>query len=231
MGVGGHMRIFGAIAVVGGVLAAAAMPGIASAHHQPPVNYVSTAASTAPTVNGVLGAGEWDDAPSSFLLFGEISGSVRFKHDSQYLYVALTVADGVVGTKSIGMYFDDDHDGVKDPGEDAILSFVGPGDTGSDFYWSSTGDIGGASHYADGSNAPGTTPPGNGTNDVIAGGTEVGGQVTFELRHPLCSTDDVHDVCLRPGDTAGVHFQYQSGGPFWGATRGHRALTPATGPI
>jgi len=230
MGVGGNMRILSASAVLVGMLAAAALPGIASAHRQPPVNYVSTAVSTAPTVNGVLGAGEWDDAPSSFLLFGEISGFVRFKHDSQYLYVAVTVADGVVGTKSIGMYFDDDHDGLKDPGEDAILSFVGAGNTGSDFYWSSTGDIGGASHYGDGSNAPGTTPPGNGTNDVIAGGTEVGGQVTFELRHPLCSTDDVHDVCLRPGDTAGVHFQYQSGGPFWGA-RGHRALTPATGPI
>ncbi len=40
--------------------------------------------------------------------------------------------------------------------------------------------------------------------------------MTFELRHPLCSTDDVHDVCLFPGNTYGVHFQYQTGGPFYG---------------
>ena len=114
------------------------------------------------------------------------------------------------------MYFDDDHDGLKDPGEDTILSFVGPGDTGSDFYWSSAG-TGGASHYNDLPGSGGSNPPSGGTNDVIAGGTEVGGQVTFELRHSLCSTDDVHDVCLTPGNTVGVHFQYQSGLAFWGA--------------
>ena len=100
MGVRRNMRILSAIAVLVGMLAAAALPGVARAHREPPINYVGTAVSTAPTVDGVLASGEWDDVPSSFLLFGEISGFVRFKHDSQYLYVAVTVADGVVGTKS-----------------------------------------------------------------------------------------------------------------------------------
>ncbi len=130
MGSRRNLRILSAIAVLFGMLAAVALPGVAQAHRQPPIAFHATAVTTAPTVDGVLGEGEWDDAPSSFVLFGELSGSVRFKNDAQYLYVALTVADSGIGAKSIGMYFDDDHDGLKDPGEDAILSFVGPGDTG-----------------------------------------------------------------------------------------------------
>jgi WD40 repeat protein len=224
MGVGLNRKLVGAIALVACGLVAAGVPGSARAHRQPPVLYQGTVAATAPTIDGTLGDGEWAGAPSSFLLFGELSGSVRFRHDSEYLYVALTVADGAVGAKSIGVYFDDDHDGVKDPGEDVMLAFVGPGNTGSDFYYSAAGS-GGAAHYNDVGNSGGTDPAAGGTNDVIGAGTEVGGQVTFELRHSLCSTDDVHDICLEPGDTTGVHFQYQSGGPFWGAP-GASSMSP-----
>src|SRR5918999_212321 len=128
MGVALNRKILNALALVSCGLVAAALPGTGSAHRQPPVIFQSAAVSSAPTVDGVLGAGEWDDTTSSFLLFGELSGSARFKHDSQYVYVAVTVADGGLGAKSIGMYFDDDHDGLKDPGEDAKLAFVGAGD-------------------------------------------------------------------------------------------------------
>ncbi len=96
---------------------------------------------------------------------------------------------------------------------------VGDGDTGGDFYYSPTGDIGGAGHYGDTSNAPGTTPPGTGTSDILAGGTEFSGQVTFELRHPLCSTDDTHDFCLADDQTAGVLFEYQADGRVLGLPR------------
>ena len=64
---------FGAIAVVVGVLAAAAMPGVAPAHHEPPVNYVSTAADGAHRQRCPR-PGEWADVPSYFVIFGEISG-------------------------------------------------------------------------------------------------------------------------------------------------------------
>jgi hypothetical protein len=198
-----------------GLLVALALPGVAQAHHNPPVAFTGVLATTTPTVDGALSNGEWTDAPAYPVTFGALSGTVRFKHDAQYLYVALTVMDSGTGSKSGSFFFDDNHDGLKQPGEDVMLAFVGGGDTGGDFYYSSTGDIGGASHYGDGSGAPGTTPPANGTRDVLAGGTEGMGQVTLELRHPLCSADDAHDFCLTNGVTVGVLLQYQSGGPFW----------------
>ena len=210
-----NRHIGSALALLVGFVVALALPGVARAHHQPPIVFQGATAATTPTVDGVLATGEWTDASAYPVTFGTLSGTVRFKHDAQYLYVALTVNDSGAGSKSTSFFFDDNHDGLKQAGEDDILAFVGPGDTGGDFYYSSTGDIGGASHYGDTSNAPGTTPPGNGTRDVIAGGTEFAGQVTFELRHPLCSADDVHDFCLANGDTVGVLLQYQSGGPFW----------------
>jgi Tol biopolymer transport system component len=226
MGSRRNMRILSAIAVLFGMLAAAALPGVARAHHDPAIAYQGPVAAPAPTVDGVLSEGEWADVPSYFVLFGELSGTVRFVHDSQYLYVALTVADSGIGPKSASIFFDDDHDGLKEPGEDVMLAFVGPGNTGSDFYYSAAG-TGGASHYNDVGSSGGTDPPSGGTNDVIAGGTEVGGQVTFELRHSLCSTDDVHDFCLASGDTVGLRFQYQSGGPFWGWPLGSGAFDPS----
>ena len=215
LGVIFNRRFLSAPALLVGLVLALALPGVAQAHHDPAIVFQGVTATTTPTIDGALGAGEWTDTPSYPVTFGDLSGTVMFKHDAQYLYVALTVSDGDVGSKSTSFFFDDDHDGLKDAGEDAILAFVGEGNTGGDFYWSPTGDIGGASHYGDTSNAPGTTPPGNGTADISAGGTEFSGQVTFELRHPLCSTDDTHDFCLANGDTAGVLLQYQSGGPFW----------------
>ncbi len=226
MGSGRNLRFLPAIAVLVGILAAAALPGVAQAHHEPSIAYQGPVTAAAPDVDGVLGEGEWADVPSYFVLFGELSGTVRFQHDSQYLYVALTVADSGIGAKSASIRFDDDHDGIKDPGEDTMIAFVGPGNTGQDFYFSAAG-TGGASHYNDFGASGGSDPPGDGTIDVIAGGTEVGGQVTLEYRHTLCSTDDVHDFCLAPGDTVGLTFQYQSGGPFWTYPLGSSGLDPS----
>ena len=94
-----NMRILSAIAVLSSACLSPRHCRVSLGAPRAPGRHVSTAVSTAPTVDGVLGAGEWDDAPSSFLLFGELSGAVRFKHDSQYLYVALTVADSGVGVE------------------------------------------------------------------------------------------------------------------------------------
>ena len=53
--------------------------------------------------------------------FGGIVGTVRFKHADGFLYGALNVDDNGVGSKKATFLFDDDHDGVKDPGEDAVV--------------------------------------------------------------------------------------------------------------
>jgi Tol biopolymer transport system component len=192
------------------LLAAAVLPSVAQAHHSPPVQFQALLATTAPNVNGQIDSGEWVDTPSYAVNFGGMVGTVRFKHVGGYLYGALNVADNGVGTKKATFLFDDNHNGVLDPGEDAIAVTGGSGD--SDFYYSTAGSAG-AGLYSDRSTS-GTNPPGGGREDVVARTTDANGSVTFEFRHPLCSSDTVHDFCLTPGSTAGVDLQYQSGAVF-----------------
>ena len=195
-------RFAGASALVAAVLAAAVLPGVALAHHSPPVLYTAATAVTTPTIDGTIAAGEWTDTPSYAATFAGAPGTVRFKHDAGFLYAALTVTDDIGTSKSMGIFFDDDHDGVKDPGEDVMLGFSTPFSFGADYYFSTAGSSG-ATHYADtGSDA--TNPPGGGSDDIVGAGEVVGPNVTFELRHPLCSEDTVHDFCLTPGDSVGL---------------------------
>ena len=195
---------------------------VGRAHHSPPVQFQALVAATAPNVNGQIDAGEWTDTPSYAVNFGGMVGTVRFKHAGGYLYGALNVDDNGVGPKKGTFLFDDDHDGVKDPGEDAVVVTGGSGD--GDFYFSSAGSAG-ASHYSDRS-VLGTNPPGGGTEDVVARVTDANGSVTFEFRHPLCSSDTVHDFCLTPGSTVGVQLQYQTGMVFAGYP-GASSLNPS----
>ena len=186
--------------------AAAVVPGVALAHHTPAILYDGATAATTPTIDGVIGAGEWTDTPSYEATFEGLPGTVRLKHDTEFLYAALTVTDDSIGSNSMGIFFDDDHDGIKDPGEDVMLGFASPFSFGADYYFSSAGSSG-ATHYSD-AGSGGTNPPGGGSDDIVGAGEVVGSEVTFELRHPLCSEDAVHDVCLDPGDTVGLDLMY-----------------------
>ena len=189
-----------------GVIVGLALPGVASAHHDPPIVYQGATAATTPIIDGVTGDGEWSDAPSYDVNFNGVSGTVRFKHDAQFLYVTMTVSDASGGSKEMGVFFDDNHNGIKDPGEDVILGFASPVSFGADYYYSSAGSSG-ATHYAD-TSTDGTNPPGDGTDDILGAGQVIGSNVTFELRHPLCSADTAHDACLAPGDTVGLDLMY-----------------------
>ena len=73
---------------------------------------------------------------------------MRFKHDDEFLYVAMTMTDDSGGSKEMGAFFDDNHDGINDPGEDVMLGFASPFSFGADYYYSSAG-ASGATHYAD----------------------------------------------------------------------------------
>ena len=193
------MSVFGAILAL-------ALPGVAQAHHDPPVDFQGATAATTPTIDGVIGAGEWTDATPYDVTIAGLPGTVRFKHDANFLYVAMTMTDDSGGSKEMGVFFDDNHDGIKDPGEDVMLGFAAPISFGADYYYSSTGSSG-ATHYAD-TSTDGTNPPGDGTDDIVGAGKVVGSDVTFELRHPLCSDDTAHDFCLTPGDTVGLDLMY-----------------------
>ena len=185
---------------------ALALPGIAQAHHNPPVDFQAATAATIPTIDGVIGTGEWSDTSAYDVTIAGLPGTVRFKHDADFLYVALTMTDNSGGSKEMGAFFDDNHDGIKDPGEDVMLGFASPFSFGADYYYSSAGAAG-ATHYAD-TSTDGTNPPGDGTDDIVGAGQVAGSDISFELRHPLCSDDTAHDFCLTPGDTVGVDLMY-----------------------
>ena len=160
------------------------------------------ATATPPTIDGTLTSAEWADATAYSLTFGSIPATVRFEHTATDLYVGVVVQDLQPGTTpAISVYFDNNHDGIKNAGDDAWLDFVGSGG-GEDYFYDPTG-TGGASHYND--------LIGSGTNDTIAAGTSTSGAVTFEIRHPLCSADTAHDICASVGQTLGVDFQYEPG--------------------
>src|SRR5918994_286236 len=194
---GSGLRYGGLTCVVLAALACAA-PGVARAHGGG--QYIAGPAAAPPTVDGVLGGAEWAGATSYTVPFGSLgNGTVRFLHTPTDLYVAAVVNDSTPGVvPSLNVFFDDDHDGVKDGGEDAWRTRVGTG--GADLFYSPTGSDG-PSHYND--------SVGGGTNHTVGVANIAGNdQIVFELRHPLCSADAAHDVCTSLGQTLGINFQY-----------------------
>jgi hypothetical protein len=178
-------------------VAALVLPAVAWASGGPA--YGAGATATPPTIDGTITPAEWKDAPAYSLSFGGIPATVRFEHTATDLYVGVVVNDLAPGASpSLDVFFDNDHDGVKELGDDAWLSF--PGSFAQDFFWSPAGS-GGASHYND--------SVGGGTNETVASSSSGTGEVTFEIRHPLCSADTAHDICATVGQTLGVDFQYQ----------------------
>jgi Tol biopolymer transport system component len=205
------------------LIAALAAPGAAWAHGG---GTFTAPNGTAPTIDGVLNASEWSDAIAYPLIFGTRNATVRFKHDATYMYAGVVVQDPTPGTNpSLDIFFDNNHDGLKNTGDDVWLAFAPGG--GSDFFFSPTG-TGGASHYNDLVN-PANGSLSGGTNDTLAAATSTPGQVVFEFRHPLCSADTTHDICTSTGQTLGVDFQYEPGsGGFFNAP-GTNLFNPSAG--
>jgi Big-like domain-containing protein/peptidase C25-like protein len=212
--VNSSLRRLTSVVVVGVALG---VPGVASAHGGG--NYTGFATATAPTVDGVLGAAEWAPATASYsVTFGSIgTATVRFMRTANDLYVGVVVTDALAGPlPNFSIFFDDNHDGLKDIGEDAWLAFPG---FGQDYFWNDPPPAGGgdASHYDD------TTV--GGSSDAFAGGTRSGSDVIFELRHPLCTTDVAHDICLSTGPV-GVNFMYQRDGSTFAWAPGADSASP-----
>src|SRR5688572_10135644 len=124
------------------VSAALALPGVAQAHGD--ANYSAPGTLSAPTVDGVVNGGEWEEAPAYSVVFGSLgNATVRFLHTATDLYVGVVVTDATPGVgPSFSVYFDDNHNGEKEQGEDAWLS------GNQDFFWDADGP-GSSSHYHD----------------------------------------------------------------------------------
>jgi hypothetical protein len=166
------------------------------------VSSVGTLAATkpppAPVIDGKIGPTEWVDAGQLTLPFKGHRGTLYLEHDSRFLYVLLVVRDSRLPASccEATLYFDKNHDGVLQPGEDAI-TFKG---SGVDRFWDGSGWT---SDVSD-----------KGTNDVRTAERydAATGRVVLEGRKPLCSSDRAHDFCEKPVGTVGFVVDYTSAG-------------------
>ncbi len=152
-----------------------------------------------PSVDGsIKPANEWADAGSLSIPFPGHPATLSVKHKNDVLYVLLSVQDDrppAIQCCSATIYFDANHNGVREPGADAIG--FGPGNQGSDLFFMPPG-------YQDDRLAGGTA-------DTVAGGSydAAAGRLILEARKPLCS-GDTHDFCIKVGATLGFTVEYVS---------------------
>lgn len=184
------------------VIVGTAFPGVAWGHGGGSVSAV--AVTTPPTLDGVLTDAAWANAPTYNVTFGTVPATVQFVYTPTDVYVGATVQDASIGTNpEFLIFFDNDHDGAKDRGDDVWTGFRNL--AAEDFFYSPTNPQTGAGvtgHYND------TTESG-GSDDTTVAVHSGGGTITYEFKHPRCGTDMTHDVCLTAGATYGVDFEYQ----------------------
>ena len=159
-------------------------------------------------VDGTLSPGEWDGARAldfganvpSHDGGGTVAATIRAMNDGSTLYVSLEVARPTFGgNTSLAMYFDNDHDGVRELGDDAFLADVGMFSPARfvDWHWTSCVPGGQGLHCPDLD-----TSRGGATDGSSAAGT-ASGRTIIEASHPLDSPDDGHDFSLGAGSLAG----------------------------
>ena len=153
-----------------------------------------------PAIDAVQSTGEWDAASRHDFTVnrspneggGTVTGTVYVMNDAANLYVALRVPNTTVGSSRFEVTLDNDHDQRNGLGDDRVaLDDVGFEDhfyqqiAPNTFQWTWDDDAGG-------------TIDGHGLDADHAGFS------FYELRHPLNSADDAHDVSLRAGSRVGV---------------------------
>ncbi|HUQ23136.1 MAG TPA: hypothetical protein VM049_08980, partial [Gaiellaceae bacterium] len=148
------------------------------------------------TVDGDLAEAAWNVTSYNVNFGGLGSATVRYLRNDNNLYIGVVVKGGASQvTPQLQVYFDEDHDGIADSGDDAW--FVGLGaSSGQDYHYNGDGGY--------------TSDTGNATEGA---GTTASGDAVFELRHPLCE-DSSGDICAGFGDEPplGIDFRYVVGG-------------------
>jgi hypothetical protein len=160
------------------------------------------------TIDGALAAGEW--AGARRIEFGArlpphdgggtVPGTLWLMNDSSTLYVALQVGRATFGgNTSLALYFDNDHDGTREAGDDAFLADIGTFSPVRfvDWHWASC--VPGGAGLA----CPVLDTDRGGTSDGTSAAEIAGGAAVLEAAHPLDSVDDGHDFSLGPGSVAG----------------------------
>ena len=152
-----------------------------------------------PVVNGVIAAGEYD-AGATFTFPATLPGggttpvTVSIARDRTYLYLAMRFDRGTPfhANDIVAFEFDNDNDGVREDGDDGILSGPGPifntAVPGGDVYRKTE----------NGSSFTNSDTDGGGTEDVIQAYGVSGTTGTFEMRKELNSGDSAHDFLIDP---------------------------------
>jgi hypothetical protein len=161
-----------------------------------------------PTLDGVIGAGEYNGAATVTFNADLPSGgttpvTVYISHDNTYMYLAATFDRGSPFHLNdiVGFEFDNDNDGIREDGDDIVLS--GPTDpafvvhSGGDYYRFSNGTANQSDEFPISE---------GGTIDVLSVFGVSGTTGVFEFRHDLNSADDAHDFSIdpTPPQTVGV---------------------------
>ena len=178
--------------------------------HDP--NVVLGGAGTA-TIDGVLNPGEWSNAASINFAAnlspaqggGTTPATFFVMNDQNNLYLAVRIERPILDKTSIIVDFDNDHDGMRELGDEALLRNVDP-----------NGSVAVFDNYRTpcqfGLCAPVDTDDG-GTIDGAGAATNDGVYSVYEISHPLNSADDAHDFSLSPGDVVGFLLQIRFAGP------------------
>ena len=154
------------------------------------------------TIDGVLSPGEWDTADTFNFQAnlpaleggGTTPATLFVMNDANNLYLALRVERPSLDSGSSFFEFDNDHDGVREAGDEAIGT-----NTLTNFNRDNFRDaaLNGPTDISDG-----------GTEDGVSGSSNDGTFTVVERSHPLNSADDAHDFSLNIGDTVGFVYRY-----------------------
>ena len=162
-----------------------------------------------PTIDGVVDGNEWGRAATQdFELVpgdldldpGKLHGSIYVMNDASFLYIGIQIIDPRLTPRLLGVYFDDDHNGLVATAEDFLVADSSPGaPTGFDWHIEDPVFL---TRRAD------NNPLAGGTDDGSLGSSNDGTRNHFEFSHPLCSANTAHDFCLSAGDTTGFNVIY-----------------------
>jgi hypothetical protein len=168
-------------------------------------------------IDGVMAADEWKtaariDFPANLPSNdggGTTPASLYIMNDGSNLYFAIQVARTSFGGATNPMFlFDNNDDGCPWEGDDGFGMYVGiySPPTLSDIYrYSCPGTPEGSVGCSamDTESSRGILPAGKIEGQTAA--TNDGTFTIIEMSHPLNSGDALHDIALRPGDSAGFH--------------------------
>jgi hypothetical protein len=172
--------------------------------HDPGKTYQGWAP-TPPTIDGDIGASEWQTAGTgsfSVTIGGNpYAGTFYVMNDATNLYLGIKIADDDFNTgapvDAVAFYFDNGNDGTFGPGDDSLVLYAGAG--------------GFVDRFLQAMPTAQKDVDFGGTTDGSGACAAHGGDNHFELSHPLNSADDAHDFSLSALNTVGFTLLYLDG--------------------